>query len=130
MATNIDRLAELQDSMNQVTNLLKDPTQSQFCIVTIPTVLAVAESERLVHALEQENIRVSHIIVNQVIASEDDASDRAYLNRIGFEQEMMMQRVNKLAKSQQLNVIRVPYFDAEVRSLDGLRILGNQLFKE
>jgi len=129
MATNIDRLAELQDSMNRVTNLLKDPTQSQFCIVTIPTVLAVAESERLVHALEQEKIRVSHVIANQVIASEDDVSDRAYLNRIGFEQEMMTQRVNKLAKSEQLNVVKVPYFDAEVRGLDGLRILGNKLFK-
>eukprot|EP00471_Norrisiella_sphaerica_P008788 CAMPEP_0184494772 /NCGR_PEP_ID=MMETSP0113_2-20130426/29544_1 /TAXON_ID=91329 /ORGANISM="Norrisiella sphaerica, Strain BC52" /LENGTH=902 /DNA_ID=CAMNT_0026880663 /DNA_START=166 /DNA_END=2874 /DNA_ORIENTATION=+ len=126
----VDRLQKLQDSMTQVTNLLKDRDQSQFCIVTIPTILAVAETERLVDALEEQKIRVSHVIANQVVASENEDSDKAYINRVSYEQGIMMKRVDKLAETRGLNVVKAPYFDAEVRSVYGLKMLGDTLFEE
>jgi len=125
--TPVDRLQSIQENMHKVTNLLKNHDQSQFCIVTIPTVLAVAETERLVKALQEQDIKVSHVIANQIIGSGGEA-DNAYLERISQEQDIMMNQVNSIAESGNLNVIKVPFFDAEVRSVYGLKILGDALF--
>jgi len=120
-------LQNLQNSLQKVTNLLSNKEKTQFCIVTIPTVLAVAETERLVTSLQEQNIQVNHVIANQVITSSEE-SKKAYLGSISEEQQGMMSEIQKLADGKGLNVVKVPYFDAEVRSVFGLKILGDVLF--
>ena len=43
---------------------------AEFCIVTIPTGLAIAESERLMLALEGEGIGVTRAVLNRLIDEE------------------------------------------------------------
>ena len=51
-----DRLREFQVKMYALEDLLQDQDQTEFCVVTLPTELAMAESERLVAALGTEGI--------------------------------------------------------------------------
>ena len=46
--------------------LFRNPESTQFVIVTIPTVMAVAESARLAKALKAESVPVKTLVVNQV----------------------------------------------------------------
>jgi len=123
----VDRLQNLQNSIQKVTDLLSNKDKTQFCIVTIPTVLAVAETERLVASLQEQHIQVKHVIANQVVTSSEE-SKSAYLSSISEEQQGMMGEIQNLADAKGLNVVKVPYFDAEVRSVFGLKILGDVLF--
>jgi len=47
--------------------LLHNPKQSEFVVVTIPTEVAVAETQRLLTALETEEIAVRRVIINQIL---------------------------------------------------------------
>lgn len=49
-----------------VRDLFRDKEANEFIIATIPTVLAVKESARLLKALRRENIPCKRVIVNQV----------------------------------------------------------------
>ena len=62
-----DRLREFQVKMCALEDLLQDQDQTEFCVVTVPTELAVAEVERLVAALGTEGIAVRNVVVNQVL---------------------------------------------------------------
>ena len=55
----------LQARTEEARALFRDATASQFVIVTIPTVMAVAESARLAEALREEDVPVRSIIINQ-----------------------------------------------------------------
>lgn len=48
-------------------DLFRDKEANEFIIATIPTVLAVKESARLLKALRKEDIPCKRIIVNQVL---------------------------------------------------------------
>ena len=56
----------LQDSVRMVRDLFRDKEATEFIIATIPTVLGVAESGRLLQSLRKEDIPCKRIIVNQV----------------------------------------------------------------
>ena len=56
----------LQDSVRMVQDLFRDKEATEFIIATIPTVLGVAESGRLLQSLRKEEIPCKRIIVNQV----------------------------------------------------------------
>ncbi len=49
-----------------VRDLFRDKEATEFIIATIPTVLGVAESGRLLQSLRKEEIPCKRIIVNQV----------------------------------------------------------------
>lgn len=49
-----------------VRDLFRDPTQTEFVIATIPTVLGVNESARLAISLEESGVPCRRIVVNQV----------------------------------------------------------------
>lgn len=56
----------LQDSVVMVRDLFRDRDQTEFIIATIPTVLGINESRRLLAALRKESIPCRRIIINQV----------------------------------------------------------------
>ena len=51
--------------MEEARALFRDPTTTEFVIVTIPTQMAVAESGRLARTLRLEAVPVRTIMVNQ-----------------------------------------------------------------
>ena len=67
-----------QDSVVMVKELFRDMELTEFIIATIPTVLGINESRRLLAALRKEQIPCRRIIINQV------AFMIQLLNLIGF----------------------------------------------
>ena len=52
--------------MEEARALFRNPDTTEFVIVTIPTVMAAAESARLAKALRTEQVPVKSILINQV----------------------------------------------------------------
>ena len=70
-ATDLDRVVRfisacLQARMEEARALFRNPDTTEFVIVTIPTVMAAAESARLAKALRTEKVPVNSILINQV----------------------------------------------------------------
>ena len=57
----------MQDSVVMVKELFRDKELTEFIIATIPTVLGINESRRLLQALRKEQIPCRRIIINQVL---------------------------------------------------------------
>ena len=93
--------------------------------MTIPTELALAESERLVPALREQNIAVRRGVINRIVSAE---ADGAYAARLAKGQQRMLAELDELAGRCDVRVTQVPYFDAEVRAVYGLRAMGTPLF--
>ena len=53
--------------MEEARELFRDKERTEFVIVTIPTVMAVVESERLATSLEAEQVPVKRILINQLV---------------------------------------------------------------
>lgn len=56
--------------MEEARQLFRNTETTEFVIVTIPTVMAVAESARLAKALRVEGVPVNTIVINQVLQPE------------------------------------------------------------
>ena len=52
--------------MEEARQLFRNKDTTEFVIVTIPTVMAAAESGRLAVALRKEGVPVNTIVINQV----------------------------------------------------------------
>jgi arsenite-transporting ATPase len=63
----MENLEDFKIKMTKMEERLKDSTTTNFLVVTIPTTLAVKESERLVAELTQKGITVSDVVVNQCV---------------------------------------------------------------
>ena len=57
-------------AMEEARKLFRDKDRTEFVIVTIPTVMAMAESERLAASLEKEHVPCKRIVVNQIVRHE------------------------------------------------------------
>ncbi len=62
----VNMAACLQARMEEARALFRNPDTTEFVIVTIPTVMAAAESARLAKALRTEKVPVKSILINQV----------------------------------------------------------------
>lgn len=60
----------VQGAMEEARKLFRDKERTEFVIVTIPTVMAMAESERLAASLEKERVPCKRIVVNQIVRHE------------------------------------------------------------
>ena len=56
----------MQARMEEARALFRNPETTEFVIVTIPTVMAAAESAMLAQALRTEQVPVKSILINQV----------------------------------------------------------------
>jgi arsenite/tail-anchored protein-transporting ATPase len=53
--------------MEEARAMFRDKDRTEFVVVTIPTQMAMAESERLAASLEKEHVPCKRIIVNQLV---------------------------------------------------------------
>uniref|UniRef100_A0A7S2V1X9 ArsA/GET3 Anion-transporting ATPase-like domain-containing protein n=1 Tax=Fibrocapsa japonica TaxID=94617 RepID=A0A7S2V1X9_9STRA len=113
--------------MFELEELFRDHAQTQFVVVTIPTNLAVAESKRLVSALQQQDVLVEKVIVNQVFDGENTKQD--YVKRLASSQQKHLAEIEGVANNAGVQVVKIPYFDSEVQTIYGLRAMGQMIMK-
>ncbi len=65
------KVEKAKEEIVELRNLFRDQDATEFCVVTIATQLAVAESKRLLRALKKEGIAVRHLVVNKLVQDED-----------------------------------------------------------
>lgn len=123
----VAKLEALRDSVVMVKELFRDKELTEFIIATIPTVLGINESRRLLQALRKEQIPCRRIIINQVIGP--DQGD-AYLKMKLKDQNKAMQILQESPSLQGLTQIQAPYVDLEVRGLPALQYFGNLVWQD
>lgn len=121
----VDRAARgvtrLRENMVELKELVGDKQRTQFAIVTVPTGLAMAESERLVKQLRADGVEVNNLVINQIMP---DGSAAEYVERRVREQGICLEEMRAAGDDKGIEVVEVPFFDVEVRGVYGLRAMG------
>ena len=120
-----EELDNFQRNLQMMRQYLKDKNRTQFIIVTIPTVLAMTETKRLIKSLQEEDIYLSTIVCNQVIS---DAASAKYIDSRKYSQKNALLEL-KESKSPTIELTEVPYFDTEVNGIYGLRFFASVAHK-
>ena len=119
----VDKLEVMQQSIKKVKDLFHDAETTEFVIATIPTVLGINESARLIRALRKEKIPCKRIIVNQLIGL--DTGD-VYLKMKLKDQERALALITGDKDLKGLRQLQAPYLDLEVRGVPALKYFGGQ----
>ncbi|CAM9691052.1 unnamed protein product [Scytosiphon promiscuus] len=121
-----DRLRDFQFKMMELQELFRDESRTEFVVVTIPSMLAVAETERLVAQLRAQEVPVKHVVVNKVV---EESVQEGYVQRLSKGQAAGVDQLEQVAKGAAgVSLTKVPYFDVEVRNVYGLRFMAQTLF--
>lgn len=120
------RLDAFREQMSEARNLFRNQASTRFIIVTIPTVMATAESARLAGALRKEGVPVDTIVINQVL---DSGVKEQFLDTKRKDQQRAMERLEDDEVLSELQVIKAPLFDLEVRGVPALTYFGQQVWK-
>ena len=109
----VEKLQRWQARVANLQSLLTDPEVTDFVVVAIPSRLSVAESARLLSSLVSQDVPVSQLVVNQIIAKDATA---AYLGRVVKEQQRALKTIDSGSSPlSKLQLSRVPFFDLEIR---------------
>ena len=110
-------------SLNEIP--CRDQESMDFVVATIPTVMALEESARLVTQLRAERVPCSTIVVNQIVG--ENMGDK-YLKMKLKEQRAAMEMLAGSPHLQPLNVIRGKLVDLEVRGVPALQYFATTLW--
>ena len=107
----------------EVTSFMRDPTNTEFVLVTIPEGLGVYQAKRLVKEFQRFGLDIRYILVNNVIQNPDSDFNR---------QRMEMQRpyIQMLRDEygDDREIIEVPLFPYEIKGVQRLRELEQVLY--
>lgn len=117
-------LRDLTARIQSVRNLLYDPAQTDFTLVTIPEAMSVRETERYLSLLREQGVPVTDLIVNRV-EQEHDAC--VYCKARVATQRPWLKEIEKLFGDLRLHY--VPLMVEEVRGLGQLEKIGKQIWK-
>lgn len=120
---SVEEMEELKRSMSMVRELFRDEIQTEFVVATIPNMMAIAESKRLVEQLGREKIPVRHVFVNQVQPANEDCTFCAARFK---EQAGNLRDIE--AAFDGLLIAKVQMFDKEIKGAGALRAMSEQLF--
>jgi arsenite-transporting ATPase len=128
-------LDELQERIERLRAVLRDPAQTDFRVVTIPEEMSVVESERLVARLDEFGIPVNTLVVNRVMEGVGDVADVdpawivepnpetcEFCARRWEVQQAALRRATELFRGREVK--RVPLLANEVRGEDALRVVA------
>jgi anion-transporting ArsA/GET3 family ATPase len=116
--------------MEKLDKILHESKEAEFTVVTIATELAAAETKRLLMSLQDDNIAVRRVIINQVIQQQTLENPNDYLTKIRQGQKSSINELENIANTNEVPLVIVPYFDTEVRTVYGLRVIGNTIFSK
>jgi arsenite/tail-anchored protein-transporting ATPase len=97
-----------------------------FVVATIPTVLAIEESARLVTALREEGVPASTIVVNQILSPR--IGDKYLKMKLG-EQEKALELLESSEHLKKLEVIKGKLVDVEIRGVPALQYFATTLWQ-
>jgi arsenite-transporting ATPase len=117
-----DEFSETRERMERVRDALRDPTRTEFRVVTIPETMAVRESERLVAKLREFAVPVTTLVVNRVI--EDDCDCERCRGKRAVQTDALAALEGSLPD---LDLWTVPDEPGEVTGLTALERVGEQL---
>lgn len=120
-------IGKLRENMEELRKLVANKERTQFAVVTVPTGLAMAESERLVRSLRKDEVEINNLIINQIIP---DSSAQAFVDRIIAKQDQCIGDMRKAGEDKNISLVEVPYFDVEVRGVYGLRAMAGCMFSD
>lgn len=94
-------LENYKTGIQKVALMLQDQRRTRFVVVCIAEYLSISETQRLLRELKKNNVRASHIIVNQLVVesalSNDELADLEGLAEIGslmLDQELLTKTVH------------------------------------
>jgi len=118
-----DFLLVMKKTVKRIESILKNGDLCEFVAVTIPEYMAIMETDRLVKSLGKYGIQVEHLIINNVLESEDCSFCR---QRKEAQQKYVKQIYEKF---ENLQITEVPLQSREVKGLDEIHNFKNLLFK-
>jgi arsenite-transporting ATPase len=120
---NIDGfIKSLSDSIYKSYILTTDKDNTEFVIVTIPDLMAVEETKRLIISLYSSGVKVNNIIVNNIQPDNDCVFCKARRNH----QNIYINVINTMY--QNINKIYIPLFSTDINGMTHLRSFENMLF--
>jgi arsenite-transporting ATPase len=117
-----EQLEEMKKRIEEAKEILKDGKRTNFWLVTIAEQMSVLESERAAKALEGYGIRISGVVINQLIPE----SNCKFCNS---RREMQVRNVKEIRKKfGGAEIKKVPLFPHEVRGMKHLERMGKMFF--
>ena len=112
--------------MEEARQLFRDASKTEFVIVTIPTMMAALESERLAETLFKEDIPAKRLVVNQMILP---STTEAFLQRIRKEQQRALDTLKHDSSFRTIRIETAPMVDLEIRGVAALLYFASQIWK-
>jgi len=120
---SLKMLEDLKKVITKARIELADDAKTEFIPVTIPTLMALYETERLINALVDYSIPVFNIIVNQLIPPSDHCP--FCQKRYEIQEKTMLTLKQYFGK---YNLTEVPMVPQEIRGVEQLTLLAKILF--
>ncbi|MFX1504544.1 MAG: ArsA family ATPase [Promethearchaeota archaeon] len=120
-----EKLEELRDQVEIARVHLANAKETEFVAVTIPTIMAIWETERLVRALFEVAFPISQIFINQVQPENPSCS---YCSARYASQRENLLKIKDLYS--EFDLIEIPMFEYEIRGTKRLRELSHLLYHE
>ena len=142
----LDKLEQFRTKMAALRTRLKNAEKTSFVVVSIPTKLSVAESNRLIAELSSQGVSVTDVVVNQCVGISEGETTEAmknYYNRrkdgqtrwVGLLQEAIDNVSNTKGyrdngDTGSISLTKIPFFDIELVGVPALAYLGRECFVE
>ncbi|UCG90038.1 MAG: TRC40/GET3/ArsA family transport-energizing ATPase [Candidatus Heimdallarchaeota archaeon] len=120
-----DKLEELRDQVEIARVHLANAKETEFVAVTIPTIMAIWETERLIRALFEVAFPISQIFINQIQPKNPDCT---YCRSRFEDQQENLQKIQELYS--EFDLVEIPMFEYEIRGIKRLRELTLLLYQE
>ena len=119
---SLEIMDKLKESVRNIKDHLQDPYMTEFIIVTIPTMMAVYESKRLLASLNHYNIPIRRIIINQLIPESTEC--KFCLSRRKSQLDTLEQIEDYFGD---FRLLKVEQQENEIRGIESLRNLSKIL---
>ena len=120
-----DKLEELRSQVEIARVHLANAKETEFVAVTIPTIMAIWETERLIRALFEVAFPISQIFINQIQPQHPDCT---YCSARYASQQESLQKIQDLYS--EFDLLEISMFEYEIRGIKRLRELSLFLYQE
>ncbi|UCG03592.1 MAG: TRC40/GET3/ArsA family transport-energizing ATPase [Candidatus Heimdallarchaeota archaeon] len=120
-----EKLEELRDQVEIARVHLANAKETEFVAVTIPTIMAIWETERLIRALFEVAFPISQIYINQV---QPENPDCTYCRARYESQRENLVKIKDLYS--EFDLVEIQMFEYEIRGTERLRELSHILYRE
>ncbi|MBD3191605.1 MAG: AAA family ATPase [Candidatus Heimdallarchaeota archaeon] len=121
--TTIEELEKLSRRVKHTRRLLADSQITSFMFVCIPEAMAVLETKRALHILQDYRITAHSLVVNNIYPEECDCKMCSSRRKI---QKKYLNRLNEEFPS--LTIAKVPLFEEEVKGIPMLEKISQLLY--